>query len=218
MSVEFNKSGVILAGEFGELNTNIIPNSRTMALGTANASTGTWRDAGSNTMTKSRVQITDSPIGSCYGFQNVGIQTANDGSCYGIDLFPLDPNSYYVISMWAKCAAGNQNAMAGFNIYSSTHEVGTYELVQKNYYGHYLPTSGEWKRVWIRVKTNAATTRNIYIGIVTGDTPVTTQMCGIKIEKGYYPTSWSPNPADGELIIPAKIYEDYVESQDFIEY
>ena len=218
MGVDIRKTGIVTANNFGELNINVMPNSRTMALGTADVTTGTWRNAGSNSMTKSRVQITDSPIGSCYGFQNVGVQTPNDGSCYGIDAFPLDPNSYYVLSMWAKCAAGNQNAMAGFNVYSATHEVGTYELTQKNYYGWYLPTSGEWKRVWIRVKTNSATTRNIYIGIVTGDTSVTTQMCGIKIEKGYYPTSWSPNPTDGESIVPARFYDDYIETNEFIEY
>lgn len=50
-------------------------------------------------MTKARVLITDSPEGECYGFQNTGVQTPNDASCYGIDSFPIVGNTTYTISM-----------------------------------------------------------------------------------------------------------------------
>lgn len=37
-------------------------------------------------MTKSRIEITDSPIGTCGAFQLVGTQTTTtDTSCFGID-------------------------------------------------------------------------------------------------------------------------------------
>jgi hypothetical protein len=50
-------------------------------------------------MNRSRILISDSPEGECYGFENTGIQTANDGSCYGIDGFPLTGNTVYTISL-----------------------------------------------------------------------------------------------------------------------
>ena len=99
MSVNITKQGIVYADNFVEfscINPNIMPNSYSMPYGTANPSTGTWRNAGSSTMTKSRVLISD----GMYGFQNVGIQTANDGSCYGIDNFPLDANTIYTISIF----------------------------------------------------------------------------------------------------------------------
>lgn len=166
----------ITAGE------NIMPNSLNMPLGTANPSTGTWRTAGSNNMTRSRVAITDTPDGNGYGFQNSGIQTANDGSCYGIDSFPLEPNTIYIISMWARIIEGTEG-YAGFNIYASTPIEG-WQVINKNYYSTKLTADGNWTKCQMSFKTNTATTRNIYIGITTGNTSVTTQMCNIHIEKG----------------------------------
>ena len=162
---------------------NIMPNSLNMGLGSANPSTGTWRTAGSNSMTRSRVAINDTPEGNGYGFQNSGIQTPNDGSCYGIDSFPTEANTDYIISMWARITSGTEG-YAGFNVYSCTVTGGSWTQQMKNYYVTPLPASGAWTKCWMSYKTNAATTRNIYIGITTGDTNVTTQMCNIHIEKG----------------------------------
>jgi hypothetical protein len=227
MGVEFRKSGVIAAGG-DDINANLLPNARTMALGSANASTGTWRNAGSNTMTKSRVLITDSPIGECYGFQNVGIQTPNDGSCYGIDSFPMDASSTYTISMWARCANGDVDATAGFNVYASTDVKGSHAAILKNYRVTTLPSTGEWVRCWLTVTTNTNTTRNIYIGIVTGETSVTTQMCALKLEKSDHPTIWVPHTNDDEYISAAhgfaeypggtQLFENHFVTDDFIEY
>ena len=161
---------------------NIMPNYLEMALGSANASTGTWRLAGTSNMTRERVLITDSPEGECYGFQNSGIQTANDGSCYGIDSFPLVGNSVYTISMWARIIDGSEG-YAGYNIYNSTDKGGSYTIIDKNYRVTPLPVSGEWVKCWYTFTTNASNTRNIYIGITTGSTSVTTQMCCVHIEK-----------------------------------
>ena len=161
---------------------NIMPNYLEMALGSANASTGTWRLAGSNNMTRERVLITDSPEGECYGFQNSGIQTANDGSCYGIDSFPLAGNSVYTISMWARIIDGSEG-YAGYNVYNSTDKGGSYTTIDKSYRVTPLPASGEWVKCWYTFTTNASNTRNIYIGITTGSTSVTTQMCCVHIEK-----------------------------------
>lgn len=174
--------------------SNDMPNSIDMALGSANAKLGIWRNAGSSTMTKSRVLINDSPIGACYGFQNSGIQTPNDGSCYGIDNFPTDSNTDYVISLWARITDGTEG-YAGFCIYSSSMLDG-FEKVDKNYRVTRLPSDGSWKRVYCHFKTNANDKRNIYIGVTTGSSNVTTQMCAVKLEKGTMPTMWSPAPSD----------------------
>lgn len=174
--------------------SNDMPNSIDMALGSANAKLGIWRNAGSSTMTRSRVLINDSPIGACYGFQNSGIQTPNDGSCYGIDSFPTDSNTDYVISLWARITDGTEG-YAGFNIYSSSMLDG-FEKVDKNYRVTRLPSDGSWKRVYCHFKTNANGKRNIYIGVTTGSSNVTTQMCAVKLEKGTMPTMWSPAPSD----------------------
>ena len=183
-----------LSGIGGE---NIMPNSKTMSLGSANASTGTWRLAGSNSMTRTRVAIDNSPIGSCYGFQNVGIQTPNDGSCYGIDNFPFEANTEYTISMWARIVSGTEG-YAGFAIAGATFGDGSYSKFEKNYYVTSLSSEGKWIKCWLNFTTNSNTNRNIYIGVTTGDTDVTTQMCGIKIEKGTIVTPWIPNSSDVE--------------------
>lgn len=161
--------------------SNLIPNSLNMPLGSANASTGTWRVAGTNNMDRSRVAISDTPDGNGYGFQNSGIQTANDGSCYGIDSFPTEANTIYTISMWARIISGTEG-YAGFNIYGSTMISG-FDEIQKNYRVTKLSSNGEWTKCSLTFLTNSATTRNIYIGITTGNTEVTTQMCNVHLEK-----------------------------------
>lgn len=183
--VEELAKGLVLHYKFNEtyINENLMPDSLEMKLGSANPSTGTWRTAGSNNMTRSRVTITDTPDGSGYGFQNSGIQTANDGSCYGIDSFPMEPNTVYTISMWARIVNGTEG-YAGFNIYSSTLIKGSHLKIDKNYYVTQLPSNGNWVKCWCVFKTNTATTRNIYIGITTGSTSVTTQMTNVHLEKG----------------------------------
>ncbi len=220
------KTGILKAGS-ESVNENIMPNSRTMALGTANTSTGTWRLAGSSTMTKSRVEISNSPIGNCFGFQNVGIQTANDGSCYGIDSFPFEANTQYTISMWARIITGTEG-YAGFALYSVTYNNGSHSKIDKNYYVTTLPSDGSWIRCWVNFTTNASTARNIYIGVTTGDTSVTTQMCAVKIEKGFACSPWSPKASDGESDYIAhsfventgtvKFFKDRVEANQFYEY
>jgi len=162
---------------------NLMPNHLEMPLGTsANTSTGTWRLAGTSNMNRSRILISDSPEGKCYGFENTGIQTANDGSCYGIDSFPLTGNTVYTISLWARCING-EGGYAGFCIYNSTEEGGSHTTTLKNYKVTPLLSTGEWVKCWYTFTASAANTRNIYIGIVTEETNVTTQMCCVHIEK-----------------------------------
>ena len=184
--VEEIAKGLVLHYKLDEpiqLSENLMPNHLVMALGTANSSTGTWRTAGSTTMSKSRVLITDSPEGECYGFQNQGVQTPNDGSCYGIDSFPLQGNTTYTISMWARIINGTEG-YAGYNIYNiSTEKGGSHSKIDKNYRVTTLPSDGSWIKCWYTFTTNASNARNIYIGITTGDTDVTTQMCCVHIEK-----------------------------------
>lgn len=167
------------------IKNNLMPNSLNMALGTANVNTGTWRTAGSNNMTRSRVAITDTPDGNGYGFQNTGIQTANDGSCYGIDSFPLVGNTIYTIYMWARITNGTEG-YAGFAIYNETDIIGSHNKIDKGYKVTTLPSSGEWTLCWLTFLTSAANTRNIYIGVTTGSTSVTVQMCNVHIYKGSF--------------------------------
>lgn len=105
-----------------------------MGLGSANVDNGTWRVAGTNNMTRTRVQITDSPVGTCYAFQNAGIQTASDGSCYGIDNTTyFEPNTEYRISMFARITSGTEG-YAGYNIYNISAELGgSHTKIDKNY-------------------------------------------------------------------------------------
>ena len=187
MATNINKQGIAYAS--GEINPNLMPNSYIMPYGSANPSTGTWRNAGTSTMTKSRVLIEN----GMYGFQNVGVQTANDGSCYGIDSFPTEANTNYIISMYARIVSGTEG-YAGYNIYSATYVNGSDTKVDKNY--HVTPLTTNWTRCWMQFKTNSATTRNLYIGITTGETDVTTQMCLIKLEKSSVLSPWCPNGID----------------------
>lgn len=218
MSVKFLKTGVVQAS--GETNPNLMPNSYIMPLGTSNATTGTWRLAGSNSMTKSRVLIQN----DMYGFQNEGIQTPNDGSCYGIDNFNFEPNTNYIISMWARMTSGS-GGKAGYSIQNVEYVDGSHTSVEKNY--HVTPLSYAWTRCWLQFKTNSTANRNIYIGIVTGDTNVTTQMCLIKIEKGTTLTPWCPMQGDADFVAPTSGFNEYngvaqitkgqVNAMDFIE-
>lgn len=183
--------------ELQAINPNIMPNSVTMALGSASAASGTWRLTGTSRMTRSRVLIEDSPIGECYGFQSSGIQssTINDTSCYGIDSFPFQANTDYVISFYARKTAGVQ-AYAGFSIYRCTYKEGSYIRLQQQYYITPLLQSGEWIRCWQHIVTNSSTNRNIYIGITTGTQSATAQICAVKIEKGTLPSEWQPKETD----------------------
>lgn len=196
----FSKKGISYFNQyiqFDSINNNIMPNSVDMQLGSANAANGVWRLAGSNTMTRTRVQIKDSPIGLCYGFQNEGVQTYSDGSCYGIDGFPFQANTQYTISMWARIINGTEG-YAGYNVYSLASQNGGSHNgnIIKNYRVTTLDPTGKWTRCWYTFTTNGSINRNIYIGITTGETGVTTQMCGIKIEKGAIVTPWKPKETD----------------------
>lgn len=219
MSVSIRKTGIVQAS--GEIGANLLPNSYIMPYGAANPSTGTWRSAGSSTMTKSRVLIQN----GMYGFQNVGVQTANDGSCYGIDNFPFEANTNYIISMWARITSGTEG-YAGYNIYSATDVGGSYTKIDKQY--RVTPLTTKWTRCWYEFKTNSATTRNIYIGITTGETDVITQMCLVKIEKGSTLSPWCPCAGDEDFVGNnsgfneasdiAQITKGYVNAPDFQEY
>lgn len=220
MSISFGKNGIIqVSGD--QIGKNLMPNSLEMQLGSANPTTGTWRTAGSNTMTRSRVMIST----GVYAFQNSGTQTANDGSCYGIDSFPMTANTNYVISFDARINSGT-DGYAGFVIYSSTIKGGSYTKIDKNYY--VTPLTTEWTRCWVTFTTNSSANRNIYIGITTGDTAVTTQMCRVKLELGTTPTVWIPHENDYGYIgntfgfietgDKMSIYEGHIETPEFIEY
>lgn len=159
---------------------NIMPNSNLMQLGSSSASIGRWRTAGTSNMTRKRVLIEK----DIYGFENSGIQVANDASCYGIDSFPLKGNTIYRISMKARKISGEGDAFAGFVVYNISDEIdGSHIKIDKSY--RVTPLTNEWTDCWYIIKTNANATRNIYIGITTGDTEVTTQMCQVKIQEVY---------------------------------
>ena len=80
-------------------------------------------------------------------------------------------NTKYTISFDAKLTDGTEG-YAGFSIYSCTVNGGSYTKVDKNYY--VTPLTKNWTRCWVTFTTNANANRNIYIGITTGDTTVTT--------------------------------------------
>lgn len=174
--------------------TNLLVNSKQMQLGTSSWVNGVWRLAGNANMTKSRIEITDSPIGTCGAFQLVGTQTTTtDTSCFGIDNWqPWTTTDYYTISMYARVTSGT--GMAGIQNGSGYSKT----LVRTNAdttWGSYacLTLTSNWQRIWV-VYLPTAISSNIYIG--GAGTNATIQMCGIKIEKGSKPTDWTPAPHD----------------------
>ena len=190
---------------------NLMPNSTIMSVGSANASTGSWRVAGSSQMTRSRVAISDSPIGDVYGCQSVGLQTGQDASCWGIDGFPRENGTTYTISAWGRIVGGSSTAaMLGFSVYSGTtlDYGGTYGQAKSSdtkyygsgaydYAGGQLNPNGSWTRIY-RTFTSTSTSDNIYVGFNTAKTgnSVTLQLCGVKLEKGDKVTSWCPKNTD----------------------
>ena len=190
---------------------NLMPNSTIMSVGSANASTGSWRVAGSSQMTRSRVAISDSPIGDVYGCQSVGLQTGQDASCWGIDNFPRENGTTYTISAWGRIVGGSSTAaMLGFSVYSGTtlDYGGTYGQAKSSdtkyygsgaydYAGGQLNPNGSWTRIY-RTFTSTSTSDNIYVGFNTAKTgnSVTLQLCGVKLEKGDKVTSWCPKNTD----------------------
>lgn len=220
MAVSFNKTGIINASG-NEIGKNYMPKSLDMALGSSSPTLGRWRNAGTSTMTKSRVQI----YPNIYGFQNEGIQTANDGSCYGIDSFPMEPSTQYTISLDARIISGTEG-YAGFAIHNCTFGDGSHTKIDKGY--RVTPLTTDWTRCWLTFTTNTNATRNIYIGITTGDTSVTTQMCKVKLELGSTATPWIPNESDWgytgntfafiESGDKMSVYPNHIQTPEFIEY
>lgn len=160
-----------------------------MNLGTSSSwANGVWRVAGNADMSKSRVDISDGPLGQCGGLQLVGTQsTTSDTSCYGIDGMPRDVGEDYVISMFARVVGGG-TAQAGFAIYSATIEDKNTDGMWAAYYTKTLDSSGKWTRIWVHWKSTSSS-NNIYIGGAATDTSSKTiQMCLVKVEKGTKPT------------------------------
>ena len=193
-------------------NENLIPNSIDTLVGSSNYNTGTWRLAGSSQMNRSRVAISNSPIGDLsYGFQSVGLQTGPDGSCWGIDGFPRETGVTYTVSAWGRIVGGSTTAaMLGFSLYNATAvsyggAYGEAKSSDTEYYGNgaydyaggKLRPDGKWTRIW-RTFTSTASSGNIYIGFNTATTgdDVTLQLCGVKLEKGNKITQWCPNVSD----------------------
>lgn len=165
-----------------------------MTLGSSDWTIGQWRLAGTSQMTKSRIEITDGPIGKCYGFQMVGTQTTtSDTSCFGIDNWqPWIVGDYYTMSLYARLTAGTgvagiQNG-SGYNRTlirtNATTDWASYKCI---------PLTTNWQRVWV-VYQPTANKSNIYIG--GAGTDATIQICCVKIERGTKPTDWSPAPED----------------------
>lgn len=169
----------------------------------ADYSTGTWHFAGSSTMTKSHVEISDPPK-SCQGvtgaFQAVGSHptTSPDGECIGMDGFPYfdeEIGSDVVFSGWARVVGGGDNCYFGFSSYMITFSDGK---LLNNYNCIKLNTDGSWTRIVIHGKTTKKV-GNIYCGFLTGTESVTVQACGLKLEKGNKATDWTPAPEDNEI-------------------
>jgi len=136
-------------------------------------------------------------------------------------------NTQYTISFDSRLVDGDEG-YAGFNIYSSTINGGSYTKVDKYYY--VTPLTKDWTRCWVTFTTNANANRNIYIGITTGDASVTTQMCRVKLELGSTPTPWCPNETDdiytgtatgfieSDTATPKIADAEYIETTEFIEW
>lgn len=184
---------------------NLLVNSRKMQLGNASWANGVWRTAGNADMAKSRVEINDSPIGTCGALQMVGIQTTtSDTSCFGIDSMPREKDADYVFSMWARVVGGG-SAQAGWALYSATVVDSNADGTWGGYATRTLDPNGAWTRIWVHAKSSAsATTGNIYIGgAATDSTNKTIQMCLVKVEKGTKVTDWTQAPEDAlEKAVP----------------
>ena len=176
---------------------NLFINTRIMLLGAASATLCRWRVAGNADMTKSRVEITDSPFGTANALQLVGTQTTTtDTSCFGIDNVPRENGADYIISMYARVFGGG-TGQAGFSLYNATVNDGSHDGKWASYYTTTLDSSGKWTRVWMAF-TSTAATGNVYIG--GAGTNCTIQMCLIKLEKGNRLTEWTPAPEDTDAL------------------
>lgn len=189
---------------------NLLRNSGKMLIGTSNYVTGTWRQAGTSTMTRSHVEITDPPK-SCQGvtgaYQAVGAHPSSkaDAECIGIDNFPYFDSSVgsdIIMSGWARVVGGGDNCYFGFSGYQLNLLNGT---VLNNYWCTKLDSTGEWTRVVIHGKTKAKVGA-VYCGFITGDKSVTVQACGLKFEKGNLATDWTPAPEDSILKVDVEYY------------
>lgn len=189
---------------------NLLRNSGKMLIGTSNYVTGTWRQAGTSTMTRSHVEITDPPK-SCQGvtgaYQAVGAHPSSkaDAECIGIDNFPYFDSSVgsdIIMSGWARVVGGGDNCYFGFSGYQLNLLNGT---VLNNYWCTKLDPTGEWTRVVISGKTKAKV-GSVYCGFITGDKLVTVQACGLKFEKGNLATDWTPAPEDNIAKVDVEYY------------
>ena len=137
----------------------------------------------------------------------------------------IEPDSYYIMSFYAK---GSGTTSAGFyGVRGSTvqHVIDTYQTSTgssgtigqyDDYVNYTIPSS--WTRLWFKFKTRSNFTKcegHINISYHVNENAGYIYICGLKVEKGETVTDWSPAPEDLDARISAaefKIQDDQIRS------
>ena len=202
-------------GEYGNgrnllINSAIFPSGKELT-DKSSVSAGVWRAAGVSSMLRSAVDIADPPAecaGCTRAYQAVGIHTEKtnyDTECIGLDNFKYDTDSIYIYSCWARIVGGGEG-YAGFaldNIRRRIDVDGTVKIMN-NYSSTKLAADGSWTRITAGFVPSSLQ-GNIYIGILTGNTSATVQVCAPTVTKGGAVFPFSPAPEDQQFgLTPGK--------------
>ena len=165
--------------------TNIATGSATLTIGTGGRSKGEWRAAGNGALAIAIVSGDVLP----QNIKNAAVCTvtsANVTAGIAQNDEPMDSNSYYTLSCWAK-ATGNYTIKCRLvPFFTGGTDYGDYDV------------TNTWTRISYTSKNKPkdTTSRATVVYAISDTVGRSIMVCGIKLEKGNKPTDWSPAPED----------------------
>ena len=178
------------------------PEDQTVYVGSRNLLPGTQDWSGANKRTNGTYTVTSSTYGGC----SVMTQVWGSGNCdlgYDSNIWtqPLEADTWYTLSFWAKASANIDSWSYFFSPSTIDKGINSSGNIVTSADGQSRNTiTTNWQRIWtswhIKADATSFPQQMILTRLQTQHSGVTVYIAGAKLEKGNKPTDWSPAPED----------------------